>query len=74
VTEQLPPEVIDRRRSVIPKVLRARIAGKKTVLVRDKLFINNQMYAPTTKVEPHGKPQRQGKSMTGMFCPEILRV
>jgi hypothetical protein len=65
---------MDRRRSLIPKVRRARIADKKSVLVRDKLFINNQMYAQTTKVEPHGTASKAGECMTGMFCPEILRV
>jgi hypothetical protein len=35
-------------------MLKAMKDGKKAVLVRDKLFINNQLYAPTIGAIPHG--------------------
>ena len=47
VTEQYPQEVRDRRKELIPVMLQARKAGKKAVLVRDKLYINNDLYTPS---------------------------
>lgn len=44
VSEQYPQEVKDRRKELIPVMLQARKAGKRAVLVRDKLFINNIQY------------------------------
>lgn len=44
VTDQFPPEVQERRRALIPVMLNARKEGKKAVLVRDKLYINNRLY------------------------------
>lgn len=44
VTDQYPQEIKDRRKELIPVMLEARKAGKKAVLVRDKLYINNIIY------------------------------
>ena len=44
VSDQYPPEVKDRRKQLIPVMLDARKQGKRAVLVRDKLYIDNQLY------------------------------
>ncbi|KAL4221205.1 hypothetical protein ACF0H5_019469 [Mactra antiquata] len=43
VADPYPSEVKERRKELIPVMLDARRQGKKAVLVRDKLFINNQL-------------------------------
>jgi hypothetical protein len=45
VSEQYPQEVKDRRKELIPVMLEARKSGKRAVLVRDKLFIDNVQYS-----------------------------
>ncbi len=45
VSEQYPQEVKDRRRTLVPIMVQARKDGKKAVLVRDKLYINNVLYS-----------------------------
>ena len=42
VNDQFPPEVISRRRELIPKLIEERKKGNKATLVRDKLFVNNK--------------------------------
>ena len=49
VFDQYPPEVQEKRRSLIPKMLEAKAQHKKAVLVRDKLYINNKLYEPSTE-------------------------
>ena len=49
VFDQYPPEVQEKRRSLIPKMLEAKAQHKKAVLVRDKLYINNKLYEPSTQ-------------------------
>jgi hypothetical protein len=44
VSDQFPPEVKERRKELIPTMLKARREGKRAVLVRDKLIINNVEY------------------------------
>lgn len=46
VKEQYPQEVKDRRKELIPVMIKARSENKKAVLVRDKLYINNRLYTP----------------------------
>jgi hypothetical protein len=41
MSEQYPQEVKDRRKELFPVMLEARNSGKRAVLVRDKLFIDN---------------------------------
>ena len=43
VNDQFPPEVISRRRELIPKLIEERKKGNKATLVRDKLFVNNKL-------------------------------
>lgn len=45
--DQLPKEVQDHRKSLIPTMLDARRRSKTAVLVRDKLYINNRLYKPS---------------------------
>ena len=46
VFDQYPFEVQERRKSLIPVMNKARHEGKRAVLVRDKLYIDNQLYNP----------------------------
>lgn len=46
VFDQYPPEVQEKRKGLIPIMLKARDEHKKAVLVRDKLYINNKLYDP----------------------------
>jgi len=49
VSEQYPQEIRDRRKELIPVMIQARKDGKKAVLVRDKLYINNALYTLSNK-------------------------
>ena len=49
VSEQFPPEVQEKRKQLFPVMSDARKSGKRAVLVRDKLYINNKLYDPTKK-------------------------
>jgi len=44
VSEQYPQEVKERRKVLIPIMLQARREGKRAILVREKLFIDNVLY------------------------------
>jgi hypothetical protein len=46
VSEQFRPEVKERKKQLIPELTKARNQGRKAVLVRDKLFIDNQLFNP----------------------------
>jgi hypothetical protein len=54
VSDQFPQEVMDRRRALIPEMIKARGAGKRAVLVRDKLFIDNKLFKPGTSINTKG--------------------
>ena len=43
VTDQLPQEVREKRKTLIPKMLEERKKGNKATLVRDKLFVNGKL-------------------------------
>lgn len=47
VFDQYPKIVQDRRKELIPEMLRARRSGKTAFLIRDKLFVNNKPYRPS---------------------------
>lgn len=49
VFDQFPQIVQERRRALIPVMVKARESGNKAFLVRDKLFVNNKLYNPHTK-------------------------
>ena len=42
VTDQLPPEVLERRKELIPRLISERAKGNKASLVRDKLYVNGK--------------------------------
>ena len=42
VTDQLPPEVLARRKELIPRLIDERGKGNKASLVRDKLYVNGK--------------------------------
>ena len=42
VTDQLPPEVVARRKELIPRLIEERAKGNKANLVRDKLYVNGK--------------------------------
>ncbi|XP_053379987.1 uncharacterized protein LOC128548637 [Mercenaria mercenaria] len=44
VSEQFPKTIQDRRRLLIPAMIKAKNDGKTAYLSYDKLFINNRMY------------------------------
>ena len=47
-SEQFPPVIQERRKSLIPAMIKAREDGKTAHLSYDKLFINNKMYTVDT--------------------------
>lgn len=49
VFDQYPPEVQEKRKGLIPIMLKAKDERKKAVLVRDKLYINNRLYEPSAE-------------------------
>ena len=44
VFDQLPQEIQDRRKALVPIMLKAREEKKTAYLVRDKLYINDKLY------------------------------
>ena len=44
--EQFTPIVQTRRKALIPEMIKARQAGKRAALVRDKLYINGKLFVP----------------------------
>lgn len=48
VFDQYPKAIQERRKALIPVMLQARRAGKSAFLVRDKLYVNNRPYIPSS--------------------------
>ena len=46
IQEQFPKDISDRRRALQPVIHEARERGDRVSLVKDKLYINNQLYVP----------------------------
>ena len=44
IAEQYPQEIQQKRRELLPIMKEARKAGKETKLIRDKLYINGQLF------------------------------
>ena len=51
VSEQYPQEVKERRKVLIPIMLQARREGKRAILVREKLYIDNVLYSPDASAD-----------------------
>ena len=47
VSEQFPKVIQERRKTLIPHLIKAKQEGKKAVLSYDKLYIDNQLFKPT---------------------------
>jgi hypothetical protein len=45
---------MDRRRALIPGMIKVRGAGKRMVLVRDKLYIDSKLYIPDDSINLKG--------------------
>ena len=50
INVQYPVEIEQRRRKLYPILKKARDEGKRAHLVRDKLYINRQLYVPDETV------------------------
>jgi hypothetical protein len=46
IQEQLPPDMNQRRKQLLPIMHRLRNEGNRAKLVRDKLFVNGKLYVP----------------------------
>ena len=46
IAEQYPQEIQQKRRELLSIMKEARKAGKETKLIRDKLYINGQLFRP----------------------------
>jgi hypothetical protein len=64
VNEQFPPEIEERRRKLYPIM--------KVVLIRDKLFVNNELVVPdeATHLEPRRSTTRPNKRTRVNSTPE----
>ena len=47
VSEQFPKVIQERRKTLIPHLIKAKQEGKKAALSDDKLYIDNQLFKPT---------------------------
>jgi hypothetical protein len=54
IGEQLPKEWVEKRKILMPKMREAKKDGHRTKFVKDKLYINGQLYRMT---ETHTAPQ-----------------
>ena len=50
VADQYPTEVLERRKVLVEHMVAARREGKRAVLVRDKLYINNRLFQPPASI------------------------
>ena len=69
VNEQYPSEIEDRRRKLYPIIKEETKKKSKVVLVRDKLYVNNDLVVPKDnpegdRQEPHNAWARQDRKRT----------
>ena len=50
ISEQFPTAIEQVRKSLYPELKKAKAAGKKVRMVRDKLFINGVLYRPSYRL------------------------
>ena len=50
IAEQYRPEIQEKRRELIPVLKEAEKNGNDAKLIRDKLYVNGQLYRPKVKV------------------------
>ncbi|KAK3092329.1 hypothetical protein FSP39_001358 [Pinctada imbricata] len=59
ISEQFPQEVENRRKQLYPVMKRHKNAGDKVTLVRDRLYINNELYIAQNEQPAHVRQQPQ---------------
>ena len=62
IREQFPPEIEQKRRQLYPIMRQAKRQNRQVALIRDKLYIDNQLYVPTneeTVIENAPEQQQQ---------------
>jgi hypothetical protein len=52
ISEQFPEEIVATRKRLYPEMKKARDAGRKTKLVRDKLHIDGQLFREPSSIKP----------------------
>ena len=52
IREQFPPEIEQRRKKLYPAMKQARQQNRQVTLVRDRLYIDNELYNPDDGDEP----------------------
>ena len=72
VNEQFPPEIEDKRRKLYPIMKAERKKKSKVVLIRDRLYVNDELVTvpsddDTTREEPRQITQRKNKTTTSEF-------
>ena len=72
VTDQYPQEVQQRCKDLIPHMVQARREGKKAVLVRDKLYINNKLFSLFQMLTLTNRNRM--KSVCFLLLPGMLKV
>ncbi|XP_069134234.1 uncharacterized protein [Argopecten irradians] len=71
VNEQFPKEIEEKRKDLYPEAKNARKAWKKVAFVRDKLYINNQLFEPTSKErENEDTPLRPPRTKRRCICSD----
>ena len=72
VNEQFPPEIEERRRKLYPIMKEEKKKKSKVVLIRDKLFVNNELVVPdeATHLEPRRSSTRPNKRTKVNSTPE----
>ena len=66
IREQFPPEIEEKRRKLYPVMKQAKYDRRQCVLVRDKLYIDNELYNPEslTDTSQHTNPTNQTGEQT----------
>jgi hypothetical protein len=55
IQEQLPPDMNERRKQLLPVMHRFRNQGNRAKLVRDKLIVNGKLYVPDDDDDDFGE-------------------
>ena len=54
IRQQFPREIEDRRRELYPIQKEAKRQGKRVALIRDRLYIENELYVPAEEIDEAG--------------------
>lgn len=67
IHQQFPKEIEDRRKKLYPAQKAAKRAGKKVVMVRDRLFINNVQHIPPSDEDISGISRSSNEYATAVM-------